>query len=230
MKWILSLSLTAALLTAWAGVALETRHPSLAFSPSASPPKEQPPEKHYVTSQQLATAGAMSDRSLGPVAAVAHDGKRRGWTELAGPQPVVIVFIKKNCPCNVEFEPFFHRLYEAYRGTVRFVGVIDGTEESARRYANANHTPYLVLADPERRLIGRCQAKNGAYVALVSPSGVLHTLWPGCSADMMQELSHQIAARAGVAEQSVDTSGLPKVLTTGCPFAVDADPQSVRQE
>jgi hypothetical protein len=135
-----------------------------------------------------------------------------------------MVFIKKNCPCNVEFEPFFHRLYEAYGRWVRFVGVIDGGLATARKYAEDNGVPYLVLADPELVLISRCRAENGAYVALVTSAGVLSTLWPGCSADMMCELSRQIACLAGVEEQRIKTSGLPSVLTTGCPFAVDGNP------
>jgi peroxiredoxin len=172
-----------------------------------------------VTPQQLAAAGAMSAQSPDLVALVAHDGRRRTWQELAGGHPVVVVFIKKDCPCNVEFEPFFHRLYRAYRGSVRFVGVIDGGVETARRYAENNQVPYLVLADPERALISCFRAENGAYVALVTPAEVLDTLWPGCSAEMMRDLSRRIAEIASVEEQPIETTGLPSALTTGCPFA-----------
>ena len=76
-----------------------------------------------------------------------------------------------------------------------------------------------MLADPEQVLISRFRVENGAYVGLMTPAGVLDTLWPGCSAEMMRDLSRRIAARAGVEEQPVATSGLPDVLTTGCPFA-----------
>jgi hypothetical protein len=172
-----------------------------------------------VTPQQLAAAGAMSARSPGLVTLAAQDGRRRTWRELAGGQPVVVVFIKKGCPCNVDFEPFFHRLYQAYRGSVRFVGVIDSGVETARRYAEDNRVPYLVLADPERALISRLRAENGAYVALLTPAEVLNTLWPGCSAEMMRELSRRMAQLAGVEEQPIETTGLPSALTTGCPFA-----------
>jgi peroxiredoxin len=160
----------------------------------------------------------MSDHALAPVRVVGHDGRPREWKDLAGPRPVVVVFIKRGCPCNVEFEPFFHRLARAYQGQACFVGVIDGPVETARRYAEANHVPYLVLADPKRAIISRFGAKNGAYVAVVKPDGALDTLWPGCSAEMMLELSRRIARLAGVEEQYVETSGLPRALTTGCPF------------
>jgi peroxiredoxin len=161
----------------------------------------------------------MSAQSPGLISLLAHDGRCRTWQELSGGHPVVVVFIKKGCPCNVEFEPFFHRLYQAYRASVHFVGVIDAGVETARQYAEDNHVPYLVLADSERALISRLRAENGAYVALVTPAEVLDTLWPGYSAEMMCELSRRIAKLAGVEEEPVDTTGLPSALTTGCPFA-----------
>lgn len=219
MKRQLPAALVTVLLTAWAGIYWTTDRRSAEFPSSSRPPQPPSYEKHYVTPQQLAASGAMSAHPLGPVTAVAHDGRRREWKELAGAQPVIVVFIKKDCPCNVEFEPFFHRLYRAYEGSVRFVGVIDGGVETARQYVEANRVPYLVLADPERMLISRFRVENGAYVALVTPAGVLDTLWPGCSAEMMRELSRRTAELAAVEEQPVQTSGLPGVLTTGCPFA-----------
>jgi hypothetical protein len=218
MKWQLPAALVAVLLTAWAA-ACWTMGRGSAPGPSSGPFRPASSDKHFVTPQQLVAAGTMSERTLAPIPAVAHDGRRHQWMDLAGGQPVVVVFIKKGCPCNVEFEPFFHRLERAYRGSARLVGVIDGPVEAARHYAEANRAPYLILADPERALISRFRAENGAYVALLTPAGVLDTLWPGCSAQMMRELSRRLAELAGIAEQPIDTAGLPDVLTTGCPFA-----------
>jgi hypothetical protein len=218
MKWQLPTAIVAVLLTAWAGIDWMAGPRSNTPPPSSRPRPLPSAERHYVSAQQLTASGGMSARPLGPVAMVAHDGRRREWKELAGSRPVVIVFIKSGCPCSVEFEPFFHRLYQAYQGSVRFVGVIDGEVETARQYAEANRVPYLVLADSERRLISRFRVENGAYVAVATPAGVLDTLWPGCSAEMMRELSRRIAELAGVAEQPVETSGMPRVLTAGCPF------------
>jgi peroxiredoxin len=224
MKWLLPIALVLVLLAVWAGISLKSETRGAGSSLSSATSGFLPYEKHYVTPQQLSASGAMSARSVGPITAVGHDGRRREWKELAGAQPVVMVFIKKDCPCNVEFEPFFQRLYQAYRKSVRFLGVIDGGIETAQHYAEANAVPYLVLADPEQVLISRCRAENGAYVALVTPAGVLSTVWPGFSAEMMGELSRQIASLAGVEEQRIETSGLPNVLTTGCPFAVGGTP------
>jgi peroxiredoxin len=218
MKWSLPLVLVAILLAAWAGIFWMTGRGSPASSPPSRPPR--PSEgMHHVSPQQLTASGARSGETLGPLTAVAQDGKQWEWKELAAAQPVVVVFINNGCRCSLELEAFFHRLYRAYQGSVRFVGVINGPVETAQRYAAANRVPYLVLADPDLVLISRFRAESGGYVALVTPDGVLDTLWPGCSAEMIRELSQRIAELAGIEEQPVDTSGLPNALTTGCRFA-----------
>jgi hypothetical protein len=136
---------------------------------------------------------------------------------------MVIVFIKDGCPCSVEFEPYFHRLYEAYRDAARFLGVIDGDQGTARRYTIANSVPYPVVADPDERLIGRFAAKNGGYAALLDSGGVVAGFWPGFSENAMSELGRRISRLAGVAERPILTAGLPKALTTGCPFDLSSD-------
>jgi hypothetical protein len=176
-------------------------------------------EKHYVTPSQLAASGAWQDRPVAPFSAWGHDGKEYDGQSLVGTSPTVLVFIKKGCPCSVEFEPSFHRLESSYKGRVRFFGVIDGSAADARRYAEANRVPYPVLADADRTIITRFKAENGGYVALLKSGGVVDTLWPGCSAEMMKELGRKISTLAGVEERPVDVSDMPGVLTTGCPFA-----------
>src|ERR1700730_15669237 len=76
-------------------------------------------EKHYVTPRQLTESGAMSSVALALSTATDHRGNTVQWSELAAERPLVVVFIKSGCPCNVEFEPFFHHLDEAYRDHVR---------------------------------------------------------------------------------------------------------------
>jgi peroxiredoxin len=161
----------------------------------------------------------MSNRLVVPFRALDQDGRTATWADLAEGQALVLVFIKKDCPCSVEFEPYFHRVFEAYRSRVRFAGVIDGPPDVARRYVDANHVPYPVLADAELRLIAEVGAENGAYVALLTPNGVLDTVYPGCSVEMMQELSRRIAALSGVEAVPIDATGMPEVLLTGCPYS-----------
>jgi peroxiredoxin len=204
----------------WGGIAWATyrwRGDALPAAPPASPATRA--EKHYVTPHQLAESGAMRDRKITPLMTMTSDGRRVPWQEWIGDRPAVLVFIKKDCPCSVEFEPFFHRLHRGYQAGVQFLGVIDAGPADARRYAEANRVPYPVLADPEHAIIRRFRAENGGYVVLLRRDSSVDTLWPGCSATMMRELSVRIAAVAGIGEQPIDVTDLPAVLTTGCPFA-----------
>jgi hypothetical protein len=137
---------------------------------------------------------------------------------MSGSRPLVLVFIKRDCPCNVEFEPFLNRLEAQYRDVAHFAGVIDSDLGAARSYVLTNRLSHRVLADPQRLLIERFEARNGGYVALLRPEGEVDTLWPGWSAEMIGQLGQRIAALAGVTERPVDIAGIPRVLTTGCPF------------
>jgi peroxiredoxin len=176
-------------------------------------------QKHYVTPIQLMECGALAKRRIESFRAVAQDGTPFQWPEAHGARPLVVIFIKQGCPCSVDFEPFFHRLELQYRGAALFVGVIDGEADVARAYALENKVPYPVLTDPDRALIAQFGAKHGGYVALLSTDRQLDTLWPGCSAEMMRSLGSRIAVIRAIAERPLDVSGMPKVLTTGCPFA-----------
>jgi len=174
-------------------------------------------ERHYVTPDQLVECGNLADRRVEPFSAIAHDGVAFTWPGADRARPLVLVFIKRDCPCSVEFEPYFHRLFERYLDVADFAGVIDASLDSARAYAVANKVPYRVLADPDRTIIMRFEAKQGGYVALLGVRNV-DTIWPGCSAEMMRALGRRIADKGAIAERPIDVSGMPTVLTTGCPY------------
>jgi peroxiredoxin len=214
LKWLFGL-----LIAGWCGL-LSIWFGGHARSTALRPSRPEKPtrEKHYVTMEQLTASGAWRDQRVESFSARAHDGTRLESKDLEGKRPAVLVFIKTDCPCSVEFEPFFHRLEHRYRGKVRFFGVIDAGLDVARRYALTNKVPYPVLADPKRSIIKRFKAENGGYVVLLKPTGVVDTLWPGCSVEMMRELGRRIAALAGVEERPLGVARMPTVLTTGCPF------------
>jgi peroxiredoxin len=174
--------------------------------------------KHYVTPAQLTESGALADRKVQSFAAVAHDGTVFAWSGANGPRPLVLMFIRRDCPCNVELEPFFQRLAGQYQDVALFAGVIDAGADAALAYANANKTPYRVLPDPDRAIINRFEAKNGGYVAILRTDCTIDTLWPGFSAEMLRDLGRRIAKLGAVTERSIDVAGMPAALTTGCPF------------
>src|SRR5437868_15353144 len=82
----------------------------------ARPPSQ---ERHYVTPRQLTATGVLAGMPVALGTATDHLGKTVLWSDLTADRPLVVVFIKDGCPCNVEFEPFFHRLIAIYDGLVR---------------------------------------------------------------------------------------------------------------
>lgn len=174
---------------------------------------------HYVAPTQLAESNAATRRDCLGLAAEANDGSRVNWSELSRGRPVVLVFIKSGCPCNVEVESYLGRVERLYRDAVRFAGVIDGDVAVAREYVGKQQVEHPVLADPDLQLIHQFDARNGCYVALFTSEGELDGLWPGCSADAMSALGRRIALLARVEERPLDVAGMPAALITGCPFA-----------
>jgi peroxiredoxin len=167
-----------------------------------------------------------------PMRQSAHDatGKRLPldqliFTRLPGitpaidqPLPIVLIFIKDDCPCSEAAEPCFQLLHNSHSKNARFIGVIEGDTEVARSWADRHKTPYPVLADPNLEIIRACDAKNSAYAALVLPDGTISRLWPGYSAPMLRELSAQIAALTATNEPPPNMTDAPQTLTSGCPF------------
>jgi peroxiredoxin len=214
--WIAVGGTTLLLLAAFVAVERMAGHPSQSL---AAPSAAASQEKHYVTPRQLTASGAMANVTVTLATASDQDGKTVNWSELVSERPVVVVFIKDGCPCNVEFEPYFHGVARAYADVVRFVGVIDGDVAAAHQYSVANRVPYPIIADSSREIIKRFHAENGAYVALVAPGGIIDTLWPGCSVEVMRELNARVARLGHIDEKTVDFTGLPNAMTTGCPYS-----------
>jgi hypothetical protein len=195
--------------------------PEPAESRPATPARPSEAEVHYVTPRQLTSSGALAATALPILTATTDRDERFTWPRPEERRPLLLVFIKAGCPCSVELEPFFHRLQRAYADVAVFVGVIDADVATARRYAEANATPYAILADAQRQLIQRLHAENGAYVALLTAApneATVDSLWPGCSGELVTQMGRRLAALAGVAERPLDVSGLPSAPITGCPF------------
>ncbi|MHC5543574.1 peroxiredoxin family protein, partial [Singulisphaera rosea] len=59
---------------------------------------------------------------------------------------------------------------------------------------------------------------RSASVALVSRAGTIETLWPGYSADMLNDLGRRLARLTGVEPKPLDTRDAPIKLAAGCRF------------
>jgi hypothetical protein len=111
------------------------------------------PQKHLVTPEMLEATGKMTKQVAPAFQAEATNGKTYRLDEVTSEKPLVLTFIKDGCPCSRAAEPFFDRLYAAYKDEVRFLGVIDADTSRAKEWARENRVPFPVLADPESRIV-----------------------------------------------------------------------------
>jgi hypothetical protein len=110
------------------------------------------------------------------------------------------------------------RLFDAYGDRATFVGVIDGGPRDAATWKRRHRTPYLVVADPDLKVVRSFGAERSAYTALVRDGETIDRLWPGYSAAMLRDLGARLASAVGAAEAPLEVAGAPDALTSGCPF------------
>jgi peroxiredoxin len=220
LPWTVLAAAGVLLLALWAAGTLRTIGAALPSGIAAVGEPDHVPQTHYVGPRQLAHSNAMLSQEAGDLQATAQDGRRLRWHDLSGGRPVVLVFIKDGCPCNVKVEPLFQRVEKLYPEEARFAGVIDAGTAAARRYATEQAVSHPVLADAEHELILLFGAEAGCHVVLLTPGGVIDGCWPGCSATTLQQLGRRIARLAGVAERPLDMINVPASLTTGCRFVL----------
>lgn len=221
VPWTLAGAIAVPALSCWLayGRLSPADHGALPVATAAGRHDDSAATNHYVTPRQLIASGETARQDVAHLALVTQDDRHLEWTELSAGRPVVVVFVKQGCPCSRKFEPHFHSLAAAYGPAVQFIDVIDGSVATAQSYSTANAVSYPVIADESGAIIRRFEAQGGAYVALVDREGVVEMLSPGCSVEMMQDLSRRIATMTEQDLAICDFEGLPGGLTAGCPFA-----------
>jgi hypothetical protein len=94
--------------------------------------ESEPVDKHRVTTDMLTATGKMSAQAAPPFQAKGTDGVSYSLADLAKDGPVVLAFIKHDCPCSKEAQRYFNRLADAYGREVKFLGVIDVDAKAGR--------------------------------------------------------------------------------------------------
>jgi peroxiredoxin len=191
---------------------------------SAGPPRMEPGSaldvtKHQVTPAMLAATDTMSHQAAPGFGLKGTDGASYDLEALAKDGPLVLCFIKDGCPCSSDAQRYFNRLHAAYGKDVRFLGVIDGDNDRGRAWGQKNGTTFPLVADPDLAVIHAYKAESSAYVALIAKGGEIDHIYPGYSAAMLAESGARIARLAGVAPRTIDASGAPGDLLTGCSYA-----------
>ncbi|MDX2066244.1 MAG: redoxin domain-containing protein [Fimbriimonadaceae bacterium] len=174
--------------------------------------------RHDVTAEMRKDSAA---RELTPAPKFSRTDHRGRPVTIGDPQaarPQLVLFIKFGCPCSIDVEPIYHKLYDRYGDKVDFVGVIDKPVESARQWQDDLLTPFSIVPDPEKKIARAFRVGRSAYAALIREDGRIVRLWPGYSRGILAEVNELIASEIGLDAKPFDVAYAPEAETAGCDF------------
>lgn len=178
----------------------------------------EPEPRHPITDDMRREAAARANSTSPTIDAIDTEGDRVNLAKLTQGGPAFLIFIMDSCPCSIEAQPFFQRLYDGFGQKVPFVGVTDGTLAQGKEWKAHFQMVFPLISDPNKDLMKAFGAKHSAYTALVGKGGRVVQLWPGYDQAMLGEMKAAIAREAGMLEPAVNVSDAPKKPTSGCVF------------
>ena len=183
-------------------------------------------KKHLVTEPMTKKAQEQESKPAPEFELTDSNGKLQRLADLRSEKPTIIYFIKDGCPCSETYEPFMQEFARNYLDVANVLGVIDGTQETARAWSSRYVNPYPIAFDPTSATMRQWEAPNSAFTALVDKQGNLVAYWPGYSRWMLEELSQKLADMTGVPRRRLAIVDGPSKLYTGCSFG-DEDPSEI---
>jgi peroxiredoxin len=143
------------------------------------------------------------------------DGATHTLASLTKDGPVLLYFIKHDCPINNRAIKYYNRIGAAYPGTARVVGVINGDKALYEKWAATGQPTYPVLFDPEQDITDGFRVKKSPWVVMVNMDGTVGREWNGYSVGQLGEINTATAGAAGVPAATVDLGGAPEKPTAG---------------
>ncbi len=145
-----------------------------------------------------------------------YPGSQTSLSELLKKGPVVLLAIKKGCPCNLKAQPIFNHLSKKYKKSATFIGVINADEGAANQFTKMTKASFQVLPDPEYKILDAYKAKRAGYVYLIQKNQKIKKVWAGYSAGMLAELNLQLAELTKTPLTPFDPQYAPLEMTSGC--------------
>jgi len=178
----------------------------------------EPEPRHPITDAMRREAAVRANLSGPGIDAIDTEGDRVDLRKLTATGPAFLIFIMDSCPCSIEAQPYFQRLYDGFGQKVPFVGITDGNLAQGKEWKAHFQMTFPLISDPKKELMKAFGARHSAYTALVGKGGTIVKLWPGYNQAMLREMKAAIAREGGVAEPTVDVTGAPTKPTSGCVF------------
>lgn len=187
-------------------------------SPTAEPPPPLPVTRHTVTKKMETITGGWARRTAPGIDMKDASGAQFDLKQSLEKGPVFLYFIKEDCPCSVDAQPLFNRLRNKFKDKVSFAGIIDVDAAKGKKWAEINAMTDPMLPDPKLKLIHSYKATNSTFSALVLQDGTILKMWPGYSAEYLQDMNTLFAKALGEPVTKFDTAYAPAKRTAGCYF------------
>jgi len=123
------------------------------------------------------------------------DGKPVDLSRYVGKQPVLLEFWATWCPLCQALEPALKAAHARFGGTVRFVAIGVGVNESPasiKRHLAEHPLPFPVLFDARGAAVRAYQAPTTSYIVVLDKAGKVTYTGAGAEQDVATALAHVV--------------------------------------
>jgi len=173
--------------------------------------------RHLITPEMVKRTAAETLKPAPVFHAVDYHGRPVDLGNSRKPQ--FVYFVLDGCPCSIDAEPLYQKLYDHFHHEVEFVGVTNGDPGQAKKWATEMLMPYPLIPDPKLEIIHGFGATNSASSALVGTDGKIVKMWPGYSKSLLADMNSTLAKTLNEPERPFDAAYAPVKQATGCAFA-----------
>lgn len=199
------------------GVVFATVGGIMYFASAGSGPSDDPEIRHPVSEKMLADASMMTAKAA-PYFRIKDAHGLDVQIGGAGKRPQLVYFILDGCPCSVNAQPLFNKLYLRYKDRVDFVGVINVSQSKAIDYAGQMTLLHPLVCDESLRITKAFGARQSTYNVVIRPDGMIDKLWPGYSQKTVLDLDRRLAKLTHSTDPPIDASLAPEEMASGCFF------------
>jgi len=168
-----------------------------------------------VLAQEDLTNGLKAGVSAPTFQANASDGKSYSLKSLTEKGPAFLYFVKDGCSANPFSVKYFNRLYNAYKGKVRFIAVMNSGKDAYASFVKDYGAPFPGLLDPDEKIIQAYSVHHSQTVVMVGKDGKVAKTFQGYGKDSLSQLNASLAGAAKSAVLKVDLAGAPSGTAYG---------------
>lgn len=144
------------------------------------------------------------------------EGRTVSLQDLLQKGPVVLYFIKADCPVNADAVAHYSRIASQYRdGRGTFLGVINGDERVYRQWQREFDAPFEVAFDPDLSIISSYGAQRSPWIVALDSDGKVALKQVGFSEKELQDLNRHVAQAFGKPPVDISFSGAPSAPRFG---------------